>query len=73
MPGQTGQGGADKGDWNMRQTVILACLFIAFFALISGEDTPLVDRYARKMGIADVFNGFRSTDIARVGAVPPGM
>jgi len=36
MPGQTGQGGADKGDWNMRQTVILACLFIAFFALISG-------------------------------------
>jgi len=27
------------------------------FALISGEDTPLVDRYAAKMGIADVFKG----------------
>lgn len=27
------------------------------FALISGEDTPLVDRYAAKMKIADVFKG----------------
>jgi 3-deoxy-D-manno-octulosonate 8-phosphate phosphatase (KDO 8-P phosphatase) len=27
------------------------------FALISGEDSPLVDRYARKMGIADVYKG----------------
>ncbi|MBF0594320.1 MAG: HAD hydrolase family protein [Candidatus Omnitrophica bacterium] len=27
------------------------------FALISGEDTPLVDRYARKMGIVDVYKG----------------
>lgn len=27
------------------------------FALISGEDSPLVDRYAAKMGIADVFKG----------------
>jgi 3-deoxy-D-manno-octulosonate 8-phosphate phosphatase (KDO 8-P phosphatase) len=27
------------------------------FALISGEDSPLVDRYAVKMGIADVFKG----------------
>jgi 3-deoxy-D-manno-octulosonate 8-phosphate phosphatase (KDO 8-P phosphatase) len=27
------------------------------FALISGEDSPLVDRYAAKMGIADVHKG----------------
>jgi len=27
------------------------------FALISGEDSPLVDRFAAKMGIADVFKG----------------
>jgi 3-deoxy-D-manno-octulosonate 8-phosphate phosphatase (KDO 8-P phosphatase) len=27
------------------------------FALISGEDSPLVDRYAAKMGIEDVFKG----------------
>jgi len=29
------------------------------FALVSGEDVPQVDRYARKMGIADVFKGCR--------------
>ncbi len=27
------------------------------FALISGEDTPLIDRYAERMGIADVWKG----------------
>src|SRR5690242_16676298 len=27
------------------------------FALISGEDSPLVDRYAAKMGISDVHKG----------------
>ena len=27
------------------------------FALISGEDSPLVDRYAVKMGIEDVYKG----------------
>jgi 3-deoxy-D-manno-octulosonate 8-phosphate phosphatase (KDO 8-P phosphatase) len=27
------------------------------FALISGEESPLVDRFARKMGIADVYKG----------------
>jgi 3-deoxy-D-manno-octulosonate 8-phosphate phosphatase (KDO 8-P phosphatase) len=27
------------------------------FALISGEDSPLVDRYAEKMGITDVYKG----------------
>src|ERR1700679_534830 len=27
------------------------------FALISGEDSPLVDRFARKMGIEDVYKG----------------
>lgn len=27
------------------------------FALISGEDSPLVDRFARKMGIVDVYKG----------------
>ena len=27
------------------------------FALISGEDSPLVDRFAAKMGITDVFKG----------------
>jgi 3-deoxy-D-manno-octulosonate 8-phosphate phosphatase (KDO 8-P phosphatase) len=28
-------------------------------ALISGEDTPLIDRYAAKMGITDVWKGSR--------------
>src|SRR4029077_19290161 len=27
------------------------------FALISGEESPLVDRFAAKMGITDVFKG----------------
>jgi 3-deoxy-D-manno-octulosonate 8-phosphate phosphatase (KDO 8-P phosphatase) len=27
------------------------------FALISGEDNLLIDRYARKMGIADIYKG----------------
>jgi 3-deoxy-D-manno-octulosonate 8-phosphate phosphatase (KDO 8-P phosphatase) len=27
------------------------------FALISGEDSPLIDRYAAKMGITDVYKG----------------
>ncbi len=27
------------------------------FALISGEDTPLIDRYAEKMGICDIYKG----------------
>jgi 3-deoxy-D-manno-octulosonate 8-phosphate phosphatase (KDO 8-P phosphatase) len=27
------------------------------FAIISGEDSPLIDRYATKMGIADIFKG----------------
>ncbi len=29
------------------------------FALISGEESPLVDRYAAKMGIVDVYKGCR--------------
>jgi 3-deoxy-D-manno-octulosonate 8-phosphate phosphatase (KDO 8-P phosphatase) len=29
------------------------------FALVSGENSPLIDRYAKKMGIADVFQGCR--------------
>lgn len=29
------------------------------FAFISGEDTPLIDRYAKKMGIIDVYKGCR--------------
>ena len=28
-------------------------------ALISGEDSPLIDRFAQKMGIADVYKGCR--------------
>ena len=27
------------------------------FALISGEDNPLIDRFARKMGIVDIYKG----------------
>jgi 3-deoxy-D-manno-octulosonate 8-phosphate phosphatase (KDO 8-P phosphatase) len=27
------------------------------FALISGEDNPLIDRYASKMGIVDIYKG----------------
>ena len=34
------------------------------FALISGEDSPLVDRYAQKMGIADVFKGCKDKGAA---------
>lgn len=29
------------------------------FAIISGEDSPLIDRYAAKMGIADLYKGCR--------------
>jgi 3-deoxy-D-manno-octulosonate 8-phosphate phosphatase (KDO 8-P phosphatase) len=29
------------------------------FAFISGEDSPLVDRFARKMGITDVYKGIK--------------
>ncbi len=34
------------------------------FALISGENSPLVDRYAAKMGIEDVHKGCRQKDVA---------
>ncbi len=34
------------------------------FALVSGEDSPLVDRYAQKMGIADVFKGCKDKGAA---------
>jgi 3-deoxy-D-manno-octulosonate 8-phosphate phosphatase (KDO 8-P phosphatase) len=34
------------------------------FALISGEDSPLVDRFARKMGISDVFPGCKDKSTA---------
>jgi 3-deoxy-D-manno-octulosonate 8-phosphate phosphatase (KDO 8-P phosphatase) len=30
------------------------------FALISGEDSPLVDRFAKKMGITDVYKGIKN-------------
>ncbi len=35
------------------------------FALITGEESPLVDRFARKMGIQDVFMGCKD----KVGAL----
>jgi 3-deoxy-D-manno-octulosonate 8-phosphate phosphatase (KDO 8-P phosphatase) len=34
------------------------------FALISGEDSPLVDRYAQKMGIRDVHKGCKDKALA---------
>jgi 3-deoxy-D-manno-octulosonate 8-phosphate phosphatase (KDO 8-P phosphatase) len=34
------------------------------FALISGENSPLVDRYARKMGIDDVYKGCKDKGAA---------
>jgi 3-deoxy-D-manno-octulosonate 8-phosphate phosphatase (KDO 8-P phosphatase) len=34
------------------------------FALISGEDSPLVDRYAAKMGISDVYKGCKNKAVA---------
>ncbi|MDR3639331.1 MAG: HAD hydrolase family protein [Isosphaeraceae bacterium] len=44
------------------------------FALISGEDSPLVDRYAAKMGIADVFKGCKDKGAAlREFAVRHGL
>lgn len=36
------------------------------FAIISGEDSPLIDRYAAKMGIDDVFKGCRDKRSALV-------
>ncbi len=36
------------------------------FAIISGEDSPLIDRYAAKLGIADVFKGCRDKRSALV-------
>ncbi len=46
------------------------------FAIISGEDSPLVDRYATKMAIADVYKGCKDKRAAledfarRVNAEP---
>lgn len=34
------------------------------FGLISGEDTPLIDRYAEKMGITDVYKGCKDKAMA---------
>lgn len=34
------------------------------FALISGEATPFVDRFAEKMGISDVFKGCKDKGLA---------
>lgn len=34
------------------------------FALISGEDSPLVDRFAEKMGISEVFKGCKDKESA---------
>ena len=34
------------------------------FAIISGEDSPLVDRYAAKMAIVDVFKGCKDKRVA---------
>lgn len=52
------------------------------FTIISGEDSPLIDRYAARMGIADVYKGCkdkrsaledfancRGTDLTRVAYV----
>ena len=36
------------------------------FAIVSGEDSPLVDRYATKMGIVDVYKGCRDKRSALV-------
>jgi 3-deoxy-D-manno-octulosonate 8-phosphate phosphatase (KDO 8-P phosphatase) len=44
------------------------------FGLISGEDSPLVDRFAAKMGIADVFKGCKDKGAAlRVFAERRGL
>jgi 3-deoxy-D-manno-octulosonate 8-phosphate phosphatase (KDO 8-P phosphatase) len=34
------------------------------FALISGEDNPLIDRYATKMGIVDIYKGCKDKSLA---------
>jgi 3-deoxy-D-manno-octulosonate 8-phosphate phosphatase (KDO 8-P phosphatase) len=34
------------------------------FALISGEDTSFIDRFAEKMGIVDVFKGCKNKGVA---------
>ncbi len=36
------------------------------FAIISGEDSPLIDRYAAKMGIVDVYKGCKDKKAALV-------
>jgi 3-deoxy-D-manno-octulosonate 8-phosphate phosphatase (KDO 8-P phosphatase) len=44
------------------------------FALISGEASPLVDRFAGKMGIEDVYKGCKDKDVAlRNFAVKRGL
>lgn len=39
--------------------ISLGCKDGLIFTFISGEDTPLIDRYAKKMGIVDVYKGCR--------------
>jgi 3-deoxy-D-manno-octulosonate 8-phosphate phosphatase (KDO 8-P phosphatase) len=34
------------------------------FALVSGEDSPLIDRFAQKMGIADIYKGCKDKGTA---------
>jgi 3-deoxy-D-manno-octulosonate 8-phosphate phosphatase (KDO 8-P phosphatase) len=36
------------------------------FAIISGEDSPLIDRYAQKMGIVDLFKGCKDKRAALI-------
>ena len=42
------------------------------FALISGEDSPLVDRYAEKLGITDVYMGCKDKGAAARASSPSG-
>lgn len=54
-----GPGGAEHKRFSFRDVmgISLAAKAGMIIALVSGEDTPLVDRYAQKMGIVDVQKG----------------
>jgi len=61
-----GTGGAEFKRFSFRDVmgISLAKKAGVVFALISGEDTPLIDRFARKMGITDIYKGCKNKESA---------
>lgn len=61
-----GQGGEESKSFSFRDVmgISLAGKAGIVFALISGEASPLVDRFARKMGITAVYRGCKDKGAA---------